>query len=148
LSELVSNKALVIPICAWALAQLLKVLVGLLRERQLDLRYLVSSGGMPSSHTTIVTAMATVVAMLHGVKSTYFALAVIFAVVVMYDAAGVRQAVGAQATLLNNIVEELFKGHKLNEQRLRELIGHTQPQVIAGAALGTLFSWLWITMAS
>ena len=138
---LLSNKTLVIPVCAWCLAQLLKVLVCLLRERRLDLHYLVSSGGMPSAHTTLVSAMATTVAMIHGLGSTYFAIAAVLAVIVMYDAAGVRQAVGNQAVVLNTIMEELFKGHKLNEQRMREFIGHTQMQVISGAVLGILFGW-------
>ena len=100
-------------------------------------------GGMPSSHTTLVCALATAVAIVCGVDSTIFAIAVFFAIIVMYDAAGVRHTVSTQSTMLNRILDELFKGKPAFEQRLRELIGHTKFEVIAGDALGILVAWLW-----
>ncbi len=140
---------MVIAVCAWAVAQLLKVFVSLLRERHLDLRYFVSSGGMPSAHSATVSALATAVAMTEGLSSVAFAISAILAIVVTYDAAGVRQAVGQQAFILNRIVKEFrFRRPKGEMERdLRELIGHTPFQVIVGATLGILTAWLWLTIS-
>ncbi len=149
LHDIVTNKALVVPICAWALAQMAKVFVVFFQGRGLRLRYLLGSGGMPSSHSAFVTALATSVAMINGVGSVTFAISVILAFVVMYDAAGVRQSVSRQSTILNRIVKELRLGRRVIdlESDLRELVGHTPFQVVAGAALGVAVAWLWITIA-
>lgn len=147
--EIITNKALVIPAVAWVISQLLKVLVVLARERRLELRFLVGSGGMPSSHTALVCALATVVAMTQGFNSTVFAIVAILAMVVMYDAAGVRRAVGRQSAILNRIVKELLDRRPRDEveRDLREFIGHTPFQVIAGAVLGVFVAWLWLTVS-
>ncbi|MGE5620882.1 MAG: divergent PAP2 family protein [Sphingomonadaceae bacterium] len=134
--DLLENRILIVSFVAWAVAQVLKVLVILLREHRLDLWRLVSAGGMPSSHSALVAALATSVAATDGVKSTAFALAVVFAAVVMYDAAGIRQAVSIQARILNRMLDEYFKHQRLNEERLRELLGHTRIEVLVGASLG------------
>lgn len=144
MSDLLANRVIMVPGAAWLVAQVLKVLVSLIMEHRLNLRLLVSAGGMPSSHSTLVTGLATAVAIQHGVQSTYFAIALIFAGIVMYDAAGVRRAVGIQARILNQMIEELFAGHPISETRLRELVGHTPFQVIVGAALGIGLVWLWM----
>ena len=138
-----------ISICAWAVAQLVKVCVVLIREKRLDLRYLVASGGMPSAHSAIVCALATAVAMTQGLNSVVFGVTAILAVVVMYDAAGVRQSVSQQSIILNRIVKELLDKRPRDEveRDLREFIGHTPFQVFAGAALGILIAWLWLTIA-
>ncbi len=148
--EIITNKVLVIPLCAWAVAQLIKTFVALLQGKGLDFRYLVSSGGMPSAHSAVVTALATAVGMIQGFGSAVFGIAVILAVVVMYDAAGVRQSVSHQSVVLNHIVHELRLKHPLTslEADIRELIGHTPFQVIVGAALGIAIAWLWITIAA
>lgn len=138
--EVFENRVLIVSLVAWAIAQILKVLVILLREHRLDLWRLVSAGGMPSSHSALVAALATSVAMADGVKSTTFALAVVFAAVVMYDAAGIRQAVSIQARILNRMIDEYFKHQRWNEERLRELLGHTRIEVVVGAALGILIA--------
>lgn len=142
------TNVLVISICAWAVAQLLKILVILVREKRLDLRYFVASGGMPSAHSAIVCALATAVAMTQGVGSVVFGIAVILALIVTYDAAGVRQSVGQQSVVLNRIVRELRFRRPIAEveRDLREFIGHTPFQVIVGAALGVLVAWLWLTI--
>ena len=100
-------------------------------------------GGMPSAHAALVCALATTVARLHGLDSTVFAVSVILAAIVMYDAAGSRQEIGAQGAIINSMINELFQGKPAFEQHLRELIGHTKVEVIAGAALGILLAWLW-----
>ena len=130
-------------------AQLLKVFVILVRKKRLDLRYFVTSGGMPSAHSAIVCALATAVAMTQGVGSVAFGIAVVLALIVTYDAAGVRQSVSQQSVVLNRIVRELrFKRPIAEVERdLREFIGHTPFQVIVGAALGILVAWLWLTVS-
>lgn len=123
-------------------AQFLKVVTYYVRERKLNFRHMVESGGMPSSHSALVVALATSVGMREGWDSAMFAVATVFAMVVMYDAAGVRQAAGKQARVLNRIVEELFATQTVSEERLKELLGHTPRQVLAGAFLGFLFAWV------
>ncbi len=136
MSEMLGNRVLMVALAAWLLAQALKVIIYVTHERRLNLRYLASSGGMPSSHSALVTALATATALTAGVGSPLFAVAVVFAAIVMYDAAGVRQSVSAQARILNRMVDEIFVEHAFNEKRLRELIGHTPIEVFVGAVLG------------
>jgi acid phosphatase family membrane protein YuiD len=137
------NHILLVSFVAWLVAQTLKVLIFLLMERRLDLWRLVSMGGMPSSHSALVSALATSIGVEDGVRSTTFALAVIFAAVVMYDAAGIRQAVSAQARILNRLLDEYFKHQRLDEVRLRELLGHTRIEVLIGAFLGIGAGLIW-----
>jgi len=148
LYELITNQVLVISVCAWIIAQLMKVFISLIREKRLDLRCFFASGGMPSSHTTLVCALATAVAITQGLNSVAFAIATILAMVVMYDAAGVRQSVSKQSLILNRIVKELMDKRTRGgvEHDLREFIGHTPFQVIVGATLGILIAWLWLTI--
>ena len=144
LIALFSNRVLVAALSWWAIAQLIKVPINYAVHRRIDLRLWVSSGGMPSSHAALVCAMATAVALKDGLSSPLFAICVALAMVVMYDATGVRQAAGKQAAILNQIIDELFQGHPISDLRLKELLGHTRIQVIAGALmgiLGTLAMW-------
>jgi acid phosphatase family membrane protein YuiD len=121
---------------AWAIAQVLKVFVISIRKRHLDLRVLAETGGMPSSHSAIVAALATAVGRLNGVTSDTFAIALIFSIVVMYDAQGVRRAAGRQAAVLNRLIDDVMSQRGIQETRLRELLGHTPVEVLVGAALG------------
>ena len=121
---------------AWAIAQVLKVCIISVRKRHLDLRVLAETGGMPSSHSAIVAALTTAVGRLNGVTSDVFAIALIFSIVVMYDAQGVRRAAGRQAAILNRLVDDLMARQGFHETRLRELLGHTPVEVLVGAALG------------
>jgi len=139
---LAHNRTLWVTIAAWAIVQLWKFVSALLFERKFDLTLLWAPGGMPSSHSALVSALAVSVGMNVGFDSAPFAIAVALATVVMYDAAGVRQAAGKQAQKINRIVEELLAGHPLNEERLRELLGHTPFQVVMGALCGILIAWL------
>ncbi len=149
LYEIITNKVLIIPLCSWAIAQLLKVVIILIRKKQLDLRYLVGSGGMPSAHSALVTSLATSVALLEGLGSVAFGIATIFALIVIYDAAGVRRSVGQQSAVLNRIIRELRDRRPFVElgRDLREFVGHTQLQVIMGALLGIVFTWSWLAIA-
>lgn len=150
LYEIITNQVLVAPLCAWAVAQLLKVFITLVKEKRLDLRYLVISGGMPSAHSALVSALATSAAIVQGLGSVAFGITAILALVVMYDAAGIRQSVGLQSVVLNRIVQELRSRRPMAEleRDLREFIGHTPFQVIAGAALGIVVAWLWIIITN
>ncbi len=147
--EIITNKVLIIPICSWAITQLLKVIVILIQKKQLDLRYLVISGGMPSSHSAFVSALATSVALIQGLGSVAFGISAIFALVVIYDAAGVRRSVGQQSVVLNRIIRELRLRRPITElgRDLREFIGHTQFQIIIGTLLGIVIAWSWLAIA-
>ena len=120
----------------------MKVIISSIRDKNLNLSYLISMGGMPSAHATLVCALATAIGLVHGLSSSIFAIAVILAAIVMYDAAGLRQEVSAQSAILNRMVNELFKGKPV-DQHLKELIGHTKVELIAGAALGISLAWLF-----
>ncbi len=149
LYEIITNKVLIIPLCSWALAQLLKVIIILIQKRQLDVRYLVVSGGMPSAHSAVVTGLATSVALIQGFGSVAFGISALLALVVMYDAAGLRQSVGKQSIVLNRILRELRLRRPVIElgRDLREFIGHTQFQVIIGGLLGIVVAWSWLAIA-
>ena len=140
-SDIFHNQVLVVALLACLTAQGLKVVIELIRDREVNFRYLVTTGGMPSAHSALVGALATAIGQSMGWSSPDFAIACLFAVIVMYDAAGVRQAAGKQAKLLNQITEELFQdGHNFNEEKLKELLGHTPFQVLVGLMLGIFIS--------
>jgi acid phosphatase family membrane protein YuiD len=140
-SDIFHNQVLVVAVLACLSAQGLKVVIELIRDRKINFRYLVTTGGMPSAHSALVGALATAIGQSMGWSSPDFAIACLFAVIVMYDAAGVRQAAGRQAKLLNQITEELFQdGHNFNEEKLKELLGHTPFQVLVGLMLGIVIS--------
>ncbi len=142
LSDLIGNRSLWVPIAVSLAVQLWKFLWPLIFQRRLEPSLLWSAGGMPSSHSALVAALAVSVGLNAGFGSPVFAASVVLAIVVMYDAAGVRQAAGKQAQKINRIVEELLAGHPLNEEQLRELLGHTPLQVAVGGLIGTLAGWL------
>ncbi|MFC1984834.1 divergent PAP2 family protein [Chloroflexota bacterium] len=146
--DIIANQILIIPLCSWAIAQILKVIIILIRKKRLDMRYLVGSGGMPSSHSALVSALATSVALIEGWGSTAFGIAAMFAVVVIYDAAGVRRSVGQQSVVLNRIIKELVSRRPMLElgRDLRELVGHTQLQVIMGVLIGIFIAWSWVVI--
>ena len=144
MAELFASRIFQSTFIAWAIAQSIKFLVELLFRRNLNLRLLVSASGMPSSHTALVTALSTGVAIREGAGSSIFLVSLAFALIVMYDAAGVRRAAMIQARILNQIIDELFQGHPIGETKLRELLGHTPIQVLAGAALGIAIAWWWM----
>ena len=136
------------PFLAWLCAQFTKMLCGFSRTRRLDFNYLVSTGGMPSAHSAMVSGLATSVGLTVGFGSASFAVSLAFALLVMFDASTVRRAAGLQARLLNQIVDELFKEHRLSEKKLAELLGHTRLEVGLGMLVGIftamLVSSLWI----
>lgn len=139
--DIITNKAIFLPIFAWFLAQFTKFIHYFLQHHKIDFKKLVASGGMPSSHSAISVCLATVLGIQYGFDSGPFAIAVVLAFIVMADATGVRRAAGKQAEVLNKLVYH-SKEIKL-EKELKVLLGHTPVQVIAGAALGILVGVLF-----
>lgn len=144
LELLFDNAVLGVAVLSWAVAQILKVIILLITTRKLDLTRLIGSGGMPSSHAAFVVSLGMGIGFSQGFDTALFALAAVFALVVMYDAAGVRRAAGIQARLLNRIVTEMIEeGKKPDYEVLKELLGHTPVEVFAGAMLGAMIAaWL------
>jgi acid phosphatase family membrane protein YuiD len=122
----------------WSLAQVLKVPLDSLREHRWNWALFFAAGGMPSSHSALVISTAAAVGLHTGFDSPIFAVAVALAMVVVYDATGVRRQAGKQAEKINVLVEELLKGHPINEEHLREAIGHTPLEAMGGVLLGLL----------
>lgn len=140
--QMIQNKILMTTLAAWAIAQSIKVTIGVVRQKRFDFRWFVGTGGMPSSHTTGASCLATAVGLEYGFNSPYFALAASFALVVMFDAQGVRRSTGRQARILNKIMDDIYWQGKINEHRLRELVGHTPVEVIAGFLLGVTIAFI------
>ena len=133
-----TNTTIWVVLAGWMSAQFIKFVTALARERRIDFTYFMSTGGMPSAHSASAGALAASVGIRSGFHSSVFAVALLFACIVMFDAQSVRRAAGHQAKLLNQIVDELFKHHHLSQQKLAELLGHTRLEVVAGCALGVL----------
>lgn len=132
------NHAIASAFLAWLIAQFFKFGTEWVQTRKFDFTYFVSTGGMPSAHSASVCALATSVARTSGIHSPVFAVALLFAMIVMFDAQSVRRAAGQQAKLLNQILDELLRNHHLSQQKLAELLGHTRMEVFAGMAVGIL----------
>lgn len=138
---MLKNRILMTTLSAWVIAQLVKVTIGVIRQKKFDFRWFVGTGGMPSSHAAGASCLATCVGITYGFETVYFALAASFAIVVMFDAQGVRRATGRQARILNKITEDIYWQGKINEHRLRELVGHTPVEVIVGFLLGVTIAF-------
>jgi hypothetical protein len=124
--------------CGWTGAQMTKALQGLYRTHRFDVGYFTSTGGMPSAHAAMVAAVATAVGIRNGFNSDVFVVSLALALIVMFDAATLRRTAGLQSRLLNEIINELFREHRLSEHKLGELLGHTGMEVFAGSVLGIL----------
>lgn len=135
-----SNTTLMAGITAWFVAQVLKVILTLVSEKKIVLSRMYGSGGMPSSHSALVTAMTTCIGKIYGFDAPIFAVSCIFSMIVMYDAAGVRRAAGKQAQAINLLFS--YTDVKF-EEHLKELLGHTPLQVFCGAILGIIVGFLF-----
>ena len=136
------NAILVSAVTAWTIAQILKIAVSLILLRKLDFQLIFSSGGFPSSHSAIVSALALGIGKYYGWDSPIFAVAAVFGMIVLYDAAGVRRAAGKQAEVLNQLVERLSPSLNFDQERLKELIGHTPLEVLGGVSVGIIVGLL------
>jgi len=142
--DVTHNRIFITTIIAWVIAQSIKVALGVIREKRFDFKWFIGTGGMPSSHSAGVTALATSVGLTHGFNSVIFAVTTIFAFIIMFDAQGVRRATGQQAEILNKIMDDIYHGNKIREDRLKELIGHTPVEVLIGGLLGILIAVICI----
>lgn len=136
-----ANTAFWAAILAYAVASFLKVVVKFAKTRQLKPSLFISTGGMPSSHSAFITALATSVGLTEGFDTAIFALSAGISIVIMYDAQGVRRAAGKQAEAINRIIANFDQLNKVLEKELKEILGHTPFEVFAGAGLGILIAW-------
>ena len=136
--KIVTNKCVYIPFIIWFAIQTFKVIHDLIKTKKFNFKRIMGAGGMPSSHSAVVTSLATLIGKYEGYDSSIFALSLIFAMVVMYDAAGVRRAAGKQARLLNKIIETPGLTRVQVTEKLQEVLGHTPIQVFVGALIGII----------
>jgi hypothetical protein len=143
--DIFQNRVLIAGMTAWALAQIIKIPLDYVRTRRWNWALLFTTGGMPSSHSSLMTATAHAIGLYQGFASPLFAMAVAITMIVVYDAANVRRQAGIHAQRINVIFDELLRGHPINERDLREVLGHTPLEVVGGILLGLVIAtgqWL------
>lgn len=145
---LFNNYVLVASLLAWGIAQILKVPIEYLQLRKINWALLIQAGGMPSSHSALIVAVTHAIGLSMGYDSALFALAFAISMIVIYDATGIRRQAGKHAELINAMINDLASGHPLKEEQLREVLGHTPIEALAGVLLGLIVAqltwWVWI----
>ncbi len=136
------NPILLAALLSWATAQILKVVLELIFLKRWNWALLFQAGGMPSSHSAMVSATALCTGLVTGFDTAVFAAATVLAMIVIYDATGVRREAGRQAVLINNMIEELSKGKFPPQDKLKEMLGHTPGEAILGTLLGLTIGFL------
>ncbi len=134
---------LIVPFATWFFIQLFKLIYDLVTTKKFNFKRILGAGGMPSSHSAVVVVLCTMIGKKYGVNSAIFALSIVFAFVVMYDAAGVRRAAGKQAKLLNKIVQTPGLTNVEVTEKLQEVLGHTPTQVLVGALIGFIVGYIF-----
>jgi acid phosphatase family membrane protein YuiD len=147
MQSLFTNTVLWAALIAWSIAQVVKTPLNYILKHEWDWSLFLSAGGMPSSHSALVIAVTHAIGLTQGFGTPLYALAVVLAMIVLYDATGVRRQAGEQARVINAIVSDLVAGHPLKEEQLKELLGHTPGEVIAGATLGLVVAQITCTAA-
>lgn len=150
-AELIGNKILVAGVLAWFIAQVFKCINNVITEGRFSIERLFGDGGMPSGHSATVTSVATMTGLVCGVGSVMFAIAAILAIIVMHDAMGVRLQTGIQAKKINDLtlrLDRMFNMNVTGEEKLKELIGHTPLQVVAGFALGVVVAVIYYVVTN
>lgn len=150
-TDFFSNPAIVVPICAWFIAQMLKVIIKLLVDHKFSVERMFGDGGMPSGHSATVMSLCVICGWSAGLNSIIFAISAILAIIVMHDASGVRRETGKQANTIKQLAELmngmfLEKDEKIRTEKLKEFVGHTPMQVFFGALLGALVSVIAIVI--
>jgi acid phosphatase family membrane protein YuiD len=133
---LLSNSVLIAGFISWSLAQLIKIPWNYFSKRRWDWVLLLRAGGMPSSHAALVASVAHSIGLFAGFNTPLFALALTLAVIVIYDATGIRRQAGIHAEFINRIIRDMVKGKRSQEKQLREVLGHTPMEALAGTLLG------------
>ncbi len=139
-AQLGRNRIFIATASSWFTAQVLKVVIGVLRDKRFNFKWLISSGGMPSSHVALSMCLTTSIGLYYGFDSGLFAMAFGFAGITMFDAQGIRWHSGKQAQALNRIMDDLYAKKGIQEAPLKQLIGHTPIEVYAGGGLGILMA--------
>ncbi|HDD55448.1 MAG: divergent PAP2 family protein [Chloroflexota bacterium] len=139
---LLFNPVLLSALTAWMIAQVLKVVIELIVTKRINWGLLFQAGGMPSSHSALVSATALSSGLVYGFSSAVFSVAAVLAMIVIYDATGVRREAGRQAVLINSIIEELSKGKIPPQEKLKEMLGHTPGEAFLGTLLGLLIGFI------
>jgi len=140
--EMLSNFTLMAVVVSWFLAQSIKVIIYRFQEDKLNLWHFFEAGGMPSAHSASVTALTLSVGLTLGWSNPLFTACLVFALIVMYDATGVRRAAGKQAEILNKIVDDIYSTGKVRVEKLKEILGHDPIEVVAGASLAVLVTFV------
>ena len=140
--QFTGNPVVVTTFFGWFVAQAIKVAIGVVTEKRFNFKWFVGTGGMPSSHAAGVTAMVTSVGLHEGLGTALFGVALMFTVVVICDATGVRRSSGQQAIILNKIMDDIYWKKRIQENRLKELVGHTPVQTLAGIITGLAVAFL------
>jgi len=135
-----NNEVLILALISWLLAQILKVPIGYVQTQQWNWSLLLEPGGMPSSHAALVTAATHAIGLWQGFDSALFGFAFVITMIVVYDATGIRWQAGKHAEVINRMIQELAAGHPLKGQELREVLGHTPLEALAGVLLGLFVS--------
>lgn len=136
--QLSQNHVFITVLVAWFIAQTAKVFLGLIIEKRFNFKWFVDTGGMPSSHAATVSALACAIGLRYGLKSSIFAVTLVFAWIILMDAQGFRRSAGKQAEILNVILDDIYWKKNIKEERLKELLGHTPVEVLVGALIGIL----------
>lgn len=145
--QLSKNQIFMAVLVAWFIAQCAKVFLGVVTEKKFNFRWFVDTGGMPSSHAATVSALAAAVCIKYGVTSSIFAVTLVFAWIIMMDAQGFRRSVGKQAEILNVVLDDIYWKKVIQEEKLRELLGHTPVEVLIGAAIGVLVAIIFMQIS-
>jgi len=140
--EIMTNKIFLTTLLSWFIAQSMKVAIALILTRKFNFRLIMGTGGMPSAHAASVSSLAVSVGMETGFSNPLFIATMVFASIIMFDAQGVRRHAGAQAAILNKMMEEIYFNRGIREERLKELLGHTPVEVFAGALLGIVIAFI------
>lgn len=139
------NRNLIAALLGWGIAQIIKVPLEYLQTKRWNWALFFSAGGMPSSHSALVTGLGLAIGLYEGFDSVLFAIAVVIGMVVIYDATGIRFQAGKQAEIINTMINDLAAGHPLREEQLKEVLGHTPLEVLGGVLLGLVSGFLvWI----
>ena len=145
MGNILQNHVLLTGLASWILAQAFKIPIDLIQSRHWNWALFFAAGGMPSSHSALVTSTAAAVGLHYGFDNPVFGVATALAMIVVYDATGIRRQAGMQAQKINILVEELLKGHPINQEHLREVLGHTPLEAIGGMFLGLIIAFvLWL----
>lgn len=144
-TNIFANRALIAALISWAIAQIIKVFVDYYYKRHWNWSLLLMAGGMPSSHSALVAGLAHAIGLYWGFGSPLFALSFVIAMVVIYDATGIRRQAGKHAEIINKMITDLASGHPLKEELLREVLGHTPLEALLGTILGVVTAQIvWI----